>query len=107
MSLPKTAEEWEKWAAEKDAAAKVLGRLIVSIAGAVALTGISLLGLWNQVMDTRRDTVENAHSIATTKANTIINNSRLDEAGAPPPEPKAVAEAAHVVATEAPPTTLP
>ena len=102
-----TTEEWEKWAAEKDAQAKILIRLIVSTAGALAVAYISMLGIWSQVTTNKLDLRLTQQDVVEVKANTLANNSRLDEVKAPPPTPDAQALIEHVIKTESPPPTVP
>lgn len=97
-----TDEEWDEWADSIEARIKRGLALIVSLAGAVALTVLSLVAAWHQVMDAQEGVALNAEITARQEGHIIVNDNRLDKIDAPPPD-AAVAERAAAI----PPATVP
>lgn len=100
-----TTAEWEQWAADIEAKVKIGIRLALAIAGALAVAAVTMLGIWNQVSANVIDIRVAQQDVVEVKANTIANNSRLDEVNAPPPTPEAEALIEHVIQTESPAPT--
>ena len=97
-----TDEEWTKWADSIETRIKRVLALVVSIAGALALTVLAVVAAWHQVVDVREGVLLNAEIAARQEGHIIINDNRLDKIDAPPPD-AAVAERAAAI----PPATVP
>ena len=102
---PKTFEEKVD---EIEARAKRLFALFVSLAGALALTVISLIAAWDQVVDAQdklhEKIVAQGEKIVEQEVHLAVTDDRVDRDGAPPPDPAVAAEAR---AANQPPQTTP
>lgn len=80
--------------------AKRLFAAMVSIAGALALTIISVLAAWHSVLNAQRGVDTNTKINAEQEAHLIVNDNRSDKGGMPPPD-AAVVQAAEKIAETA------
>ena len=79
---------------EIEARAKRLFALVVSLAGALALSVLSLLAAWHQVVDAQQAVAVNAEKITDQEVHLAVTDDRVNGTpGAPPPDPVVALEA--------------